>query len=401
MNGNLGASGPSADGLPLDGVRIIDFSRLLPGPWCTQMLADMGAEVIKVEQPGIGDLGRHNPPRYKDTSVYFNSVNGGKRSIALDLSGEEGRTRVHDLIREADVVIESFRKGVPARLGIDYDSANWTRPEIIYCSITGFGQTGPLAPIPGHDLAIQAVSGVMGIAPRQAQEAPAMPGFQAADYAAACYGVMGILGALLRRRTTGRGCYIDLSMFDSLFSMTNLVSSAAMARAAGGDGQPAIEIWGKNPRYATYVTRDGGAVAVSLLEARAWAAFCQLIGRPDLVAGDEGPEDRLSAHPEQAERYRRAIADVCLAHNRDELVRWMTDNDVPVLPVHTPDEAIRCDHVQARDLLRWTEHPTDGRIPMLANPLVRAGLAEPGGRRPAPALDQDREEICNGVRHEH
>ena len=147
--------------LPLDGITIIDFSRLLPGPWCTQFLSDLGADVIKVEQIGLGDMSRYNAPRQGSSSVYFELVNGGKRSIELDLGTQDGQRVAHRLISSADVVVESYRPGVTQKLGIAYDDARKTKDDIIFCSITGFGQSGPLAHISGHDLAIQSVAGHM------------------------------------------------------------------------------------------------------------------------------------------------------------------------------------------------------------------------------------------------
>jgi crotonobetainyl-CoA:carnitine CoA-transferase CaiB-like acyl-CoA transferase len=374
----------------LAGIKVLDFSRMLPGPWCTQMLGDLGAEVIKVEQPGIGDLGRHNPPNFKNGSVYFNTVNGNKRGVALDLTDPAQREQAHALMAKSDVVIESYRRGVPKRLQIDYETARKLNPRVIYCSITGFGQTGPWADIPGHDLVVQSVSGVMGTGPMG--ELPVVPGFQAADYAAAAYAITAILSALYRRRDTGEGCYLDISMFDSLFSMTNVIAGAALARAGQFPVTSIMELYGANPRYATYMTGDGKAVAVSLLEAHIWKSFCDVIGRPDLVDAEEGPEHRHTVHGDRAATYRRAIAEFCLSKPRDELVRWMIERNVPILPVHTPDEAVQSEHVAARQLIEWLAHPDEGRIPILANPLNRSGLTQ-SGRRPAPALGQHQDAL--------
>lgn len=375
----------------LKGVRVLDFSRMLPGPWCTQMLADLGGDVIKIEQPGVGDPGRHNSPVFKIDSVYFNTVNLSKRSLVLDLSRAEDRDVALRLMEETDVVVESFRGGVTERLGIDYASAKKRNPSIIYCSITGFGQSGPFSNIPGHDLVIQATTGVMGTDPARA-EAPQVPGFQAADYVASTYAVIGILAALNRRAATGEGGHLDISMFDSLFSMTNLINGSALARAAGNTATPPMELWGGNPRYAAYRTADGKAVAVSLLEARIWEHFCRLVDRPDLVFPDEGPQDRHSSHGDRSELYRKALKEICLSRPRDELVAWMVENDVPILPVYSPEEALNSEHARARRLVEWIDHPTEGRIPVLANPLAASGLTK-GERSPAPVLGADTERI--------
>jgi crotonobetainyl-CoA:carnitine CoA-transferase CaiB-like acyl-CoA transferase len=372
----------------LAGIKVIDFSRMLPGPWCTQMLGDLGADVIKVEQPSVGDLGRHNPPNFKKDSVYFNTVNGNKRGVTLDLTVAADRQKAHALIAEADVVVESYRRGVTKRLEIDYATAREINPGIIYCSITGFGQTGPWADIPGHDLVVQSVSGVMGTGPQG--DLPPVPGFQAADYAGSAYAIMAILAALYRRRDTQEGCYLDISMFDCLFSMTNVIAGPALARAGGFPVTTTMELYGANPRYATYPTKDKMAVAVSLLEARIWNSFCKLIDRPDLIHADEGPEHRHTAHGVRADLYREAIGKFCLSKDRDELVRWMAERNVPILPIYTSDEAVNSDHVQSRGMVEWISHPSEGRIPVIANPLNASGLTQ-RGRMPSPTLGQHQE----------
>ena len=368
----------------LAGIRVLDFSRMLPGPWCTQMLADFGADVIKVEQAGTGDPSRHNPPDFDTTGVYFQNVNRGKRSLAVDLKTAEDRALVHALMAEADVIVESYRVGVPARLEVDYETAKRLKPDIIYCSITGYGQTGPLASIPGHDLVVQSVTGVMGAAPRDAGDLPPVPQFQAADYAAANFALIGILTALHKRARTGEGAFLDVSMFDTLYNMTGVIAGAALSRLHRDKPVADMELFGGNPRYATYRVRDG-AVAVSLLEAHIWARFCRVIGREDLIDPDEGWEQRHTDHGDRSALYREALATYCLAHTRDELAAKMLAHDIPITPVLTPQEALRSEHVAGRKLVEWVEHPRDGRIPVLANPLAASGLAVSSAA--APDLD--------------
>ncbi|MEZ5855896.1 MAG: CoA transferase [Hyphomicrobiaceae bacterium] len=221
--------------LPLADVKIVDFSRLLPGPWATEMLADLGADVIKVEQVGLGDPSRYNPPSYRDESVYFHSVNAGKRGIALDLSKADGVEVAHKLLAWADVAVESFRPQVARKLQVDYDTAKRINPGIIYCSISGFGQQGPLADVPGHDLVIQAMSGILK--PHQdGTAAPGMPPFQAGDLAAANMAAIGILAALRRRDKTGEGANLDIALLDSLMAMSNISLLPGLSRHAG-DGR--------------------------------------------------------------------------------------------------------------------------------------------------------------------
>lgn len=375
----------------LSGIRILDFSRLLPGPWATQMLADLGADVIKVEQPVVGDYSRYNPPNYKETGVYYNSVNSNKRSIALDLTDPDGRAVAHRLIGKSDVIVESFRTGVARKLDVHYEKARTLNDGIVYCAITGYGQDGPLSRVPGHDLVIQSMTGLMGMS-MDREPLPPVPGFQAADYAGGAMAPTAILAALMRRQQTGEGCFIDLSMFDCLFYMCNIVLTGGMSRLAGHSGEPAMQPWGGNPRYATYLCGDGKPVAVSLLEAVQWRQFCTFIERPDLIHEEEGPEDRHTTHGDRAPVYREAITAYCKAHTRDSLLAKMEAEQIPVCAIYTPDEALADENVRARGLVEYVDHPFDGRIPHLANPLDRAGLTG-GTRRPAPGLGQQNDSI--------
>jgi CoA:oxalate CoA-transferase len=388
-------SSDSKPSLPLDGVIIADFSRLLPGPWCSQVFADMGAHVIKVEQPGIGDNSRHNPPKYKEGSVYFNSLNGNKQGMALDLSKPEGRAVAHRLFEKADVVLESFRPGVTEKLAIDYENAKRINPGIIYCSISGYGQTGPLSRVPGHDLVIQSMTGLMGVNLHR-EPRPQVPGFQSADYTSAAMAAIGVLSALMRRGKTGEGCYLDLSMFDSLLYMCNIVETGAMARLAGYSGKPQMEPFGGNPRYNTYCCRDGKPVAVSLLEARNWAQFCEVIDRKDLIFADETPEDRHSDHGDRAPLFQQGIQDYCDSLDRDDLLKEMEAHQIPICAVFTPDEALASENVAARGLIEYIDHPEEGRIPHLVSPFARAGLTG-NERKPAPGLGADNDTILAGL----
>ncbi|MDP2297021.1 MAG: CaiB/BaiF CoA-transferase family protein [Pseudolabrys sp.] len=378
-----------ADGLPLAGAKVVDLSRLLPGPWCSQTLGDLGADVIKIEQPDIGDYGRFNPPYYREGGVYFNSVNRNKRSITLDLKLEADSRIALDLMRDADIVVESYRAGVTTKLGIDYAAISKINPGVIYCSVTGFGTDGPFALVPGHDLSIQGATGILDVGPHEG--APAMPGFQAADYAGATYATIAVLAAYIQRLKTGRGRHLDIALYDSLMVLSNIALTGAMARAAGHSGKPELEVWGNNPRYATYPTKDGKAVTVCLLEMRTWEQFCKLIGRTDLIY-KETYADRHTSHGERADVFRDVIGQLCIAHDRDELVARMVEADIPICPIYSPDEALASAEARGRTLIRMADHPTEGPIPQIFDPLTRAGLADPL-RRMAPGLGEHNDEI--------
>lgn len=367
-----------AEMLPLSGIKVADFSRLLPGPWCAQMLADLGAEVVKVERPD-GDPSRHNAPLYANESVYFCSVNGGKSSLAVDLSAAEGRAAAHRLIAEADVLVESFGRGGAEKLDVHYERARALNPRLIYCSITGFGHDGALSDIAGHDLAIQASTGLL------ANTADTAPYFQAGDYSAGAMAVIGILAALRNRDRDGKGAFLDVAMFDALMGMGNIALASALGRLAGGAGTPVMEVFGGSPRYTTYPTQDGKRVAVCLLEAKIWRRFCAVIGRGDLAFADETPVDRLSSHGARAELFRAAISAFCLAHDRDEIGAMMVAHCLPVMPVLTPDEAVASAHTRSRGIVEAVEHPTEGITYTLRSGLKGAGLVRPA-RGPAPTI---------------
>ena len=383
------AAGDPAD-LPLAGLRIVDFSRLLPGPWCTQTLADMGADVIKIEQPDIGDYSRFNPPTYEEVGAYFNAVNRNKRSIALDLTQDDDYALARRLIAGADVVVESFRAGVTENLKIDYATVSADHPELIYCSVTGLGNPSAMGRVPGHDLSVQAVAGALGKNLKDG-EVPPMPPFQAGDFTAAIYAAIGILGAHIRRQKTGRGCYLEAPMYDSLICSSNVAMTGPLARAAGYAGTPEMETWGANPRYSLYMTKDGKSAAVCLLEMRAWHKFCRHIGREDLIY-DEDWEHRHTPHGDLADEFRQAIAGFCMSRSRDDLAEEMKAAGISITPVYTPDEALHSPHAQERGMLRVVDHPTGGKVAYLVDPLIRAGLADPE-RRPSPRLGEHDEEI--------
>jgi crotonobetainyl-CoA:carnitine CoA-transferase CaiB-like acyl-CoA transferase len=362
------------DPLPLEGAKVVDLSRLLPGPWCSQTLGDLGAEVVKIEQPEIGDYSRFNPPNYKEGSVYFHSVNRNKRSIALDLKQAEDLALARRFLRAADIVVESYRPGVTAKLGIDYATVSAENRGVIYCSVTGFGSEGELARLPGHDLSIQGAAGLIG--PVKCAGLPVMPAFQVADYAAASYATIAVLAAYIQRTRTGRGRHLDIALYDSTVALSNIVLAGAMARAAGHAGKPELEVWGVNPRYAIYPTRDGKAVTVALLETATWHRFCRFIGRDDLVK-EESLSDRHSDHGERAAVYRETISAICRAEDRDPLTRRMMAADIPICPAYTPDEVLTSMEAKGRGIVRTLEHPREGRITQVIDPLARAGLADP------------------------
>jgi len=326
----------------LDDVRVLDLTRLLPGPYATQLLADLGADVIKVEDTAAGDYARRMSPRRGEVGAIFDAVNRGKRSVGLDLKTEGGRAAFYDLAADADVVIESFRPNVVDRLGVDYATIRERNPGVIYCSLTGYGQTGPLADRPGHDLNYVARAGLLDMTRESADAAPPMPGYQVADLGGGLFAAFAVVGALLSRELgDGTGEYVDVSMTDVARSFNQTVAPAAFD---GDDPRPGeTSLTGALPWYGIYGTADGRYVALGALEPQFWDAFCEAIGREDLrdYHGTEDPAERAALREE---------LDVVFAQR--SLAEW---RDLPpeatVDPVCTPAEALSSDLAAARGLI--------------------------------------------------
>ena len=302
---------------PLSGIRIIDFSTLLPGPLASLILAEAGAEIIKIERPGGEDM-RHYPPDWDGMSATFALLNRGKTSCTIDLKTGPGRARLDDLIATADVLLEQFRPGVMKRLGLDYDHLRQRHEKLIYCSISGYGQNGPRAGQAGHDLNYMGDAGVLALSPGP-DGAPVVPPVLAADIAGGSYpAVINILLALRQRDRTGRGCHIDIAMTENLFPF----AFWALASGQAGKGWPAGGqglLTGGSPRYHLYPAACGRLVAVAALEDKFWRRFCDLIGLPapwraaDVAPGPviEAVAARMAAHPADYWRPLLERADCC------------------------------------------------------------------------------------------
>ncbi len=262
---------------PLDGITVLDFSTLLPGPMATLLLAEAGAEVIKIERRGSGEDMRSYRPAWGADSVNFALLNRGKKSLALDLKDPADRARLEPLIARADVVIEQFRPGVMARLGLDYETLSKKNPRIVYCAITGYGQSGPKRDVAGHDLNYIGDSGLLALSMGPPSH-PVVPPALIADIAGGAYpAVMNILLALRARDATGRGCQLDIAMTDNLFPfMYWAIGDGLAANEWPGNGTALV--CGGTPRYRLYATSDGQVVAAAPIEQKFWNEFCELIG---------------------------------------------------------------------------------------------------------------------------
>jgi len=335
---------------PLTGIRVLDLTRLLSGPWATMLLADLGAEVIKIENPKTGgDPARHAQPRYstkgRSESVYFCSTNRNKRSITLDLKDPTDRQSLFDLVCESDVVVESFRTGTADGLGIGYAQLRELNPTLVYCALTGYGQTGPLAPLAGHDLNIAGMSGVLQ---RSTRDIPSMPNILMGDYAGGAMVVVAVLAALVDRERHGRGAFLDVSMLDAVISTATIQMTGKFATMVDPAQTGAVEGWGGNPRYGIYRTRDGKYITVSLLEKHFWDAFCRSQGREDLINPDETEFDRLSTHGARGAVYREFLEALFGTKDRDTWVEELQAQSIPVCAVLTPEELPESPQAAAR-----------------------------------------------------
>ena len=370
----------------LSGLRILDFSSLLPGPMATLFLAEAGAEVIKIEKPGSGDEMRSYQPRWGEDSANFNVLNRGKKSIVLDLKSEAGREQLMPLIEGADIIVEQFRPGVMARLGLSYDDIRALRPDIIYCSISGYGQSGPRALRAGHDLNYQGDAGLLSLS-YGPQQSPVVPAALIADIAGGAYpALVNILMALRQRDLTGEGAHIDIAMAETIFPF--LYSAMAVGQVSGkypGNGDSMTT--GASPRYRLYPMADGRILAAAPLEQKFWDSFCAAIGLDPALRDDSRNPDETG----------KAVAEIIASRTASEWELVFDDADCCCSIVRTVEEAMRSDHYRARGLFNHALVNAGGdRITALPLPIAPAFRAAPDDVLPAPALGAQTGDLTGG-----
>ena len=372
----------------LDGITVLDFTRLLPGPFCTQLLCNLGADVIKIEDPNLGDYMRSVPPIVHEVSYPFLMVNRGKRSLAVDLKTPDGQEIVHKLARRADVVVEQFRPGVMARLRVAYDDLAMMNPKLVYCSFSGYGQTGPYKDMPGHDINFQALAGILSVTTGRADKAPAIPGVPVADLASGFNAALAILAGLRTRDRTGRGELIDVSIHDTAITLMIL----GLARfLASGEEPVAGEtlLTGNFPFYSLYETKDGRWLSVAAVEPKFWVRMCDLIGAPELADKQftDGAQ-RAAVAQTLAEKFRtRTLAewDILLATEK-----------LPIAGVKRVSEVVRDPHVKARGLLPVVDVSGLWKMQVIAHP-AKHTVSEVHDPSRVPARGQDTEEILRSL----
>lgn len=383
---------------PLEGVKVLDLSRVLAGPWCTQNLADMGADVIKVERPAGGDDTRHWGPPYlkdaegRDTSeaAYYLSTNRNKRSITIDIGVPEGAALIREMAARCDVLVENFKVGGLKKYGLDYESLKAVNPALIYCSITGFGQTGPMAPLPGYDFVIQGMGGLMSITGERDDRpggGPQKAGVAVTDIMTGMYATVAILGALHERHRSGLGQQIDLALLDCHVAMLanqnlNYMTSGVAPRRAGNAHQNVVP-------YQVFKASDGELIVAVGTDGQ-YRAYCGVIGRPD-----------LGIHPDYADNSHRLKNRVALIVELEAIMRtrprdaWVAELQkvgVPCGPINDLDQVFHSEQVRHRQIWRTLPHPLAGQTPTTASPM-RFSETPIQYRAAPPLLGQHTQEI--------
>jgi alpha-methylacyl-CoA racemase len=378
--------------LPLEGVRVLDLSRLLPGPFCSLLLADFGADVLKVEDTALGDYMRWAEPVYEGAqesarSAMFLALNRNKRSVRLNLKDPRGRDVLLALARESDVVLESFRPGVLDRLGCGYEDLRAVNPAIVYCAISGYGQDSPLRERSGHDLNYLALAGLLGLTGDR-DGPPVQPAGQIADLGGgALMAAFGILAALRERDRSGEGQLVDVSMTDGTLSWLAMVAGRYLA-----DGVPPrrgdLELGGALVCYRPYRCADGW-ITLGALEPKFWAAFCQGVGREDLVPGQFD-------HP--GSDTHRAVEEIVAGRTRAEWEAFASAHDCCLEPVLDLDEVLDSEHVRAREMVVELDQPGAERpVRQLGVPVKLSRTPGDTGRRPGPGLGEHTEEVLRDL----
>ena len=377
--------------LPLNGVRVLDLTQIMAGPYCTMMLADMGADVVKVEKPNGGDdTRRMGPPFIGGESAAFLGINRNKRSIVIDLRSDSGRELAQCMARESDVLVQNFRPGSLDRMGLGYEQVREINPAIVYCTISGFGATGPYAQRGGFDLVTQGMSGLMSVT-GHAGGPPAKVGVPVCDLNAGMFGAIGILTAYINRLRTGQGQHVDTSLLEGGIAYTFWES--AMYFATGEVPEPKGSAHRLTAPYQAFETSDG-YVNVGAANQANWERLCAAIGRDELASDPRfvEPRDRMVNLDELVSTLEDIFSQESSAHWLEKLA----DAGVPAGPINDLAEVYSDPQVQAREMMVETDHPVAGRVKNIGIPIK---LSETPGQfqRPAPALGQHTNEVLTDL----
>ena len=387
---------------PLEGIRVLDLSRILAGPWCTQNLADLGADVIKVERPGTGDDTRHwGPPYLKDgqgqdttEAAYYLSANRNKRSLEADMATPEGAALIRELAAHSDILVENFKVGGLRKYGLDYDSLRQANPRLIYCSVTGFGQDGPCAQLPGYDFMIQGLGGLMSITGERDDlpgGGPQKAGVAVTDIITGMYATVAVLAALQERHRSGLGQHLDIALLDCHVAMlanqnSNYFTSGVAPTRAGNAHQNVVP-------YQVFAASDGHLIVATGNESQ-YRAYCTAIGAPELGDDPRFATNRLRVT--HRDTLIPLLADIMKQGRRDDWIARLEAAGVPCGPINNIAQAFAHPQAQARQLRRDLPHPLGGTAPVTASPL-RFSASPVVYRRAPPLLGQHTRDILRDV----
>jgi CoA:oxalate CoA-transferase len=380
------ASPPQARG-PLDGICVIDLTRVLAGPFCTTLLWELGAEIIKIERPGLGDDTRAFPPFLNGESVYFASINRGKRSIALDLKQKADRAIFETLLAKADVLVENFKPETMASLGYGYSVLSQRFPSLIYASISGFGHTGPYKDLPAYDLIVQALGGMISINGPEGGPGVRL-GISLADLAAGTFATTAINAALYERRASGKGRFIDIAMFDV---QTMMLESALVRQFATGESQePSGSRHPVITPFDVFQASDG-PIAIACANDHLFGELCQALQRPDLALSSRFANvfERFTNH----KILKTELTSLLKAKTVREWLLILNEKGVPCAPIHNMADVIKDPQLKARNMFVSVKDPQMGQLYMAGNAMKISGYPDDPSRPPAPNLDEGRSSI--------
>src|SRR5262249_25197336 len=371
---------------PLNGLRVIDLTRVLAGPFCTQSLGDLGAEVLKIEPPGLGDETRHFPPFAAGESHYFLGINRNKKSLVIDLQQKAGADILRRLVGDADILVENYRPGVMERLGLGYDKLAAINPRLIYCAISGFGLTGPLRDKPSFDIVTQALSGALSINGERGHM-PVKLGIPLGDMVGGVFGPIAILAALHERSRTGKGRLIDISLHDGLIGMLGYF--AQLAFVTGEDPPPMGSSHPNIVPYGSFPASDG-SIIIAILSERFWGKLCEALERPELAADPRFTSPTLRR--DHRDELDRLISDVTRTRSVAEWEVRLAAADVPHAPVLGVTAALAQPQAQAREMVVSAKHRTIGPMRVVGRPVKFPGAPQRPIAAP-PTLGQHTETV--------
>ncbi len=376
---------------PLSGITVVDLSRILAGPYCTLLMAEMGARVIKVEPPKGGDDARAYGPFVNGKSTYFASVNRGKESIALDLKADGDRKIFEKLLEKADVVVENFRPGTMEKLGYGWDTLHAKYPQLIYASASGFGHTGPNSKDPAYDMVMQGMGGIMSITGNEGQP-PSRVGMSIGDIGAGLYTAVAVNAALVHRLKTGESTKVDIAMFDcQLALLENAIMRYTVEKEIPGP------LGARHPTitpFEAFATSDGSMIIAAGNDGL-FVKMCEALGRPDMAANPEYKSNALRQKSQK--KLKQEIESVLKTNTTDYWIGVVSKGGVPCGPINNIAQAIVHPQVAARNMLVEVPDGSGGTLTLAGNPLKMSAFADPPTRNPAPDLDADRQAILSYI----